>query len=205
MSTDNWILDTIKAKSDQLNADDLIAGPITVTVTKVSKGQADQPCVIAIDGGHQPFKPCKTVRRVLVACWGADSAAWVGRKMLLVRDPSVQWAGQEVGGIRVEALSHIDADKKLSLAVTRGKKAAYTIYRLGTETAPEPTLVDKWRPKLSKLSAAAKKVANTIREGWLLADAEKLQSAETMLADLGVDEAEIVGEYLRESLEEIST
>ena len=205
MSTENWILDTIKAKSDQLNADDLIAGPITVTVKQVSKGQADQPCVIAIDGGHQPFKPCKTVRRVLVACWGADSSSWVGRKMRLVRDPDVKWAGEKVGGIRVEALSHIDGEKRLSLQETKGKKAAYIVQRLGTESAPQPTLIDRWRPKLSKLSDAAKKVANVIREGWKLADVEKLQSAETMLADLGEDEAKIVGEYLKESLEEINT
>ncbi len=205
MSTDNWILDTIKAKSDQLNADDLIAGPITVTVKQVSKGQADQPCVIAIDGGHQPFKPCKTVRRVLVHCWGPDSSQWIGRKMRLVRDPEVKWAGQKVGGIRVDALSHIDGEQQLALQETKGKKALYVVAKIGNESAPAPDLVTRWRPKLSKLSDAAKKAANIVREGWKMHDAEKLQSAETMLADLGAEEAEVVGEFLREVLGEIST
>jgi hypothetical protein len=36
-------------------------------------------------------------------------------------------------------------------------------------------------------------------------DVEKLQSAETMLADFGADEAAVVGEFLREALEEISS
>lgn len=204
MNTENWILDTIKAKSDQLNADDLIAGPITVTVTKVSRGQADQPCVIAIDGGHQPFKPCKTMRRVLVACWGELSSEWVGRKLRLYRDPDVKWAGEKTGGIRIDAVSHIDADKTFTLQESKGKRGKFHIKKLGTESAPQPTLIDRWRPKLSKLSEAAKKVANVIREGWKMADIEKLQSAETMLADLAEDEAKLVGEYLKESLEEVS-
>ena len=55
------ITDTIKPKSDQLNADDLISGPITVKIVKVSKVSGDQPIVIEIEGDYQPFKPCKSM------------------------------------------------------------------------------------------------------------------------------------------------
>lgn len=61
------ISDTIIARSDQLNAADLIGGPVTVTITKVSKGDGEQPVSISYDGDKgKPFKPCKSVRRLLV-------------------------------------------------------------------------------------------------------------------------------------------
>lgn len=114
---------TIVSKSDQLNADDLIGGAIKVQVKKVTKGPADQPVIIHISGGYQPFKPSKTARRVLASQWGTETDEWLGRWMELYRDESVKWAGEEVGGIRVSGLSHIDKAATLSLATSRGKKA----------------------------------------------------------------------------------
>lgn len=119
---------TILAKSDQLNADDLIGGrELTVQITGVSKVTGDQPVVIAISGGHQPWKPCKTMRRVLVAAWGGDASQWIGRWLLLYRDDSVKWSGEAVGGIRIRAMSHIPKRVTLSLAATKGKKVTHTI------------------------------------------------------------------------------
>lgn len=114
---------TIIAKSDQLNADDLISGPITVEITGVRMMTKDQPIAVSISGGHQPWKPCKTMRRVLVHAWGADASKWVGRSLTLYRDASVKWAGDDVGGIRISAMSHIPKRIALSLAVTKGVKA----------------------------------------------------------------------------------
>ena len=64
--------DTILAKSDQLNADDIIGTGITITVTAVKRGDsAEQPVVIHYQGDNgRPYKPCKTMRRVLIAGWG---------------------------------------------------------------------------------------------------------------------------------------
>lgn len=63
-----------QAKSDQLNADDLHGGPITVTVTHVSSNEtAEQPINIFYDGDNgKPFRPCKTVRRIMVKVWGEN-------------------------------------------------------------------------------------------------------------------------------------
>ena len=62
---------TIKPKSDQLNADDLIAGPITVTVQAVNVYESpDQPVSVVIGNGCQPYKPCKSMRRLMIAVWG---------------------------------------------------------------------------------------------------------------------------------------
>jgi hypothetical protein len=123
---------TIDPKSDQLNSDDLIAGPKTITVTRVTGNQdKDQPVSIFFDGDNgKPFKPCKSMRRVLVQCWGKDGNAYAGRSMTLYRDPKVKFGGIEVGGIRISHLSHIDADIQLMLTATRGKKDAYQVKKL---------------------------------------------------------------------------
>lgn len=124
----------IVAKSDQLNADDLMGGPITVKIEAVRKGDSDQPVVIKISGGHQPWKPCKTSLRVLVAAMGPDAAQWIGQWVTLYRDEHVKWAGVEVGGIRIKALSSIDKKTTLQLTETRGKKTAHTIEPLKPPT-----------------------------------------------------------------------
>ena len=130
----------IKAKSDQLNADDLIGGPITVQVERVTRGNADQPVNVHISGGHCPFKPSKTALRVISAAWGTETDAWVGRWLELYRDASVKWAGKEVGGIRVSGMSHIDRDMTLSLSESRGKKKAERVRVLkAPEQAGAPT------------------------------------------------------------------
>ena len=120
--------DTIIPKSDQLNADDLIAGSMTITVSGVSRGNPENPLVINFQNDNgRPFKPCKTVRKLLVFAWGEDGNQWVGRGMVLYCDPSVKWAGKAVGGIRVSHLSHIPKPLEVNLTATRGKKSLYKI------------------------------------------------------------------------------
>jgi hypothetical protein len=123
---------TIEAKSDQLNSDDLISGAITIEVTSVNvTNDRDQPVSIHYKGdNNKPFKPCKTVRRVIIGAWGSDSSKYTGRHMTIYRDPTVKWAGQEVGGIRISHISHIKKPLMLSLAVTRGKKTPVTVQPL---------------------------------------------------------------------------
>ncbi|NLA37069.1 MAG: hypothetical protein GX868_15485 [Actinobacteria bacterium] len=133
------ISDTIAPKSDQLNADDLIAGTRTVTVDKVTPGTPEQPVEIhLLEFPGRPFKPSKTVRRILVAAWGPEASAYTGRRMTLYRDATVRFGGSEVGGIRVSALSHIDKRLTLALTTTRGKRAPFVIEPL-VEVAPTTT------------------------------------------------------------------
>lgn len=119
---------TIIPKSDQLNADDLIGSPRIIVVTGVSRGNAESPLVInyEYDNGR-PYKPCKTMRKLLIHAWGSDGNLWIGRAMQLYNDPKVKWAGKEVGGIRISHLSHIDKQIKVNLTATRGKKQEYLI------------------------------------------------------------------------------
>lgn len=119
---------TIAPKSDQLNADDLIAGPRTIRVTKVALRSEDQPVAIHFEGDDgKPYKPCKSMRRVLVTAWGADASVYAGRAMTLYRDDDVVFGGQKVGGIRISHLSHIDRPLTLALTVTRASRKSVTI------------------------------------------------------------------------------
>lgn len=130
---DDDISPTLAAKSDQLNADDLIGGSIVVRIEDVMRGDEDQPVVIRISGGYQPWKPSKTARRCLAACWGPHARTWIGRSVELYRDPEVMFGGVKVGGIRVKAASGIDKQVTVMLASTRGKKAAHRIDVLKAE------------------------------------------------------------------------
>jgi hypothetical protein len=145
----------IAAKSDQLNADDLMDSPRTITITKVTAqaDSADQPVSIHYEGGEgRPFKPCKTVRRIMVALWGKDASKYVGRSMTLYRDPTVSFGGMQVGGIRVSHMSHIDSDKTVALLVTRGRKAPFKVKPL--VNAPGASQAD-FSGQLAQLKALA--------------------------------------------------
>jgi hypothetical protein len=134
------LTDTIVPRSDQLNAEDLLTGPRTFTVSDVRKGSAEQPVDIhLVEFPGRPFKPSKTVRRILVSAWGPDAAAYPGRRMTLYRDPAVRFGGMDVGGIRVSHLSHIGKPLTLVLAVSKGKRAPYVVQPLKDEPATTPT------------------------------------------------------------------
>jgi len=138
--TDNPTPEQVRAsivpKSDQLNADDLLTGPVTVTITGVRRGDKEQPVIVEIEG-HRPYKPCKTMRRVLVATFSDDPKQWVGQRVRLYCDPDVKFGGVKVGGIRISHLSGLDNPRTFMLTQTRGKKAAVTIHPLAGLTADD--------------------------------------------------------------------
>ena len=123
---------TIVPKSDQLNADDLISGNITITVTDIKASDSpDQPVTINYENDNgRPYKPCKSMRRVLIQAWGANGKQWIGKSMTLFRDENVKFGGQAVGGIRISHLSDIDRDMNFMLTVTRARRAAYSVKKL---------------------------------------------------------------------------
>lgn len=134
------ITDTLVPKSDQLNAEDMLTAPRTVTVEKVTSGTAEQPVEIHLaEFPGRPFKPSKTVRRILVAAWGPEASNYTGRRMTLYRDETVRFGGSAVGGLRVSHLSHIDKPLTISLTETRGKRKPHRIDPLPNDTPPPPT------------------------------------------------------------------
>lgn len=157
--------DTIIPKSDQMNADDLIAGPRTIRISKVSRVDgAEQPIAIGFDGdGGKPFKPCKSMRRVMVHAWGADGAAYVGRSMTLYRDPAVRFGGAEVGGIRISHMTGLTKPLVMSLTETRAKRTPFRVLPLAEEAPKEPATLDTAKSTTDFLAAmeAALQAATT--------------------------------------------
>lgn len=131
MSDVSNLKDTIIPKSDQLSSEQLLSGPITITVSSVTRGAAEQPVIVSYDGdAGRPYKPCKTMRKLLLFAWGDDGREWVGKSMTLYCDPEVKFGGVKVGGIRISHMSHIESDIAVSLTATKGKKELHRIKKL---------------------------------------------------------------------------
>jgi len=109
MTNEELLAQALSPQSDTLGGDDLVTGPRTITITEVhvKKGH-ERPLIIRFEGDEgKPWKPCKTTGRTLANLWGGDFAKWAGRSVTLFRDPDVIYGGAKVGGIRVQAASHI--------------------------------------------------------------------------------------------------
>lgn len=164
----------IEARSDQWNATDFVGGPRTFTIenVKVAIGQ-DQPVSIKLAGEAKVWRCCKTTARLMVAAWGDDEAAWAGKSATLYCDPSVKWSGQEIGGIRISHMSHLDKPLKLALPLSRGKLTVFTVQPL--RDAPK-----RAQPQREAPTQAEPEAPPAMSE----ADAIAAINATTTLADL---------------------
>ncbi len=166
---------TIIAKSDQLNADDLIGKSVTIKITKVSAVAGEQPIAIHFEGDNgKPFMPCKTIRRLLVGVWGADASLYPGRSLTLYRDETVTFGGMAVGGIRVSHMSHIDKPMTMILTATKKTKKPFTVQPLVEQKKPEPVVEKTFIVKLEK----GDKVFDDIEEWkrWFVLNVQKIPS-----------------------------
>lgn len=159
------ISETLAPKSDQLDAVDLLGGPQTFTITDVTKGNAEQPVQIKLAEFPRVWRPGKSMRRVLAACWGTDASKWIGRRVTLYCDESVTFGNDVTGGTRISHLSHIDKQKKVPLLIKRGKSATFTV-----EPLPDTPAVD---PRIEKLKAE-----------WRTADPERRAAIEAEVNQL---------------------
>lgn len=129
---------TVEAKIDQLTADELLGGPRKILITNVTgNDDPSQPVSIHFEGdAGKPFKPCKTVRRVLMHIWGKDASTFVGKSLVLYRDETVKFGGLQVGGVRVSHASHIEKEAVVPVTVKQGRKAPVRVKPLMAEVAP---------------------------------------------------------------------
>ena len=178
MSEEMNLRDTIVPKSDQMNADDLIGTSRIIRVTDVRRGSKDQPVAIHYDGDDgRPFKPCKSMRRVLIYTWGENGKEWIGRSMALYCDPSVKFGGVMVGGIRISHVSHIDTVQKMQLTATRGKRAPFVIEPLKSLDYPVDLFnlrLPKWTGLIESGGMTAAQVIAKCSEAFALTDEQKL-------------------------------
>lgn len=178
------ISQTIVAKSDQLNASDLIAASITVKVLDVKVSKSDQPVAIKIDG-HQPFKPCLTVRRILAKIWGPSSKEWIGHSMTLYCDESVMWGGERAGGIRVSHVTGIDKETSVVTRASKHKTMSYVIQPLVVELPPYSDddikkNADQWKDSFNQGNTAVNLI-NSIKTKYTLT-AEQEQTIKSIAA-----------------------
>lgn len=163
------ISDTLAPNSDQLDAVDLLGGPQTFTIVRVSKGKDDQPVNIELAEFPRVWRPGKSMRRVLAACWGTDASAWAGRRVTLYCDETIRFGNDVVGGTRISHLSHIDKPKAIPLLISRGKSATFRVQPLPDAPAPDPT---------------AARIAE-LKVEWKAADAERRAAIEAEVKELG--------------------
>lgn len=161
--------ESIAPSSEQLDAVDLLGGPRVFTIEKVSRGKEDQPFNFHLAEFPRAWRPGKSMRRVLVACWGPDANQYVGRRVELYCDPDVRFGGQAVGGVRIRRMSHIDKRKLIPLLVSRGKSAMFAV-------DPLPDDVPAAEPELSPI--------DKLRAEWKTADPERRKDIEAEVAVL---------------------
>lgn len=124
------LTESIAPKSDQLDAVDLLSGPRTFTIERVTKHNAEQPFNFHLAEFPRVWRPGKSMRRVIVAAWGPSADNYVGKRVTLYCDPSVQFGGEAIGGTRISHMSGIDKALKVPLLIKRGKSAMYTVQPL---------------------------------------------------------------------------
>jgi hypothetical protein len=174
------ISDTLAPNSEQVNAEDLLAGPRTVTISQVERGSSEQPVFIHLaEFPGRTYRPSKSMRRVLVAAWGSEASAYIGRRMTIFRNPEITFGREKVGGIQISALSNIPKALTVALTVSRGKRNGFTVQPL-PDAAPAPTPADQLDKALNAIRNAPD--ATTLANIWAHVEKLGLQD-ETVLID----------------------
>jgi hypothetical protein len=159
---------SIEPRSDQINSDDLVGGPITYTIREVRKGAAEQPFDFMLVETDRAYRPSKTMRRLIVAAWGSDANVYAGRRLTLYRDPTIKFGGQAVGGIRISHMSHITGRIEEKFQTTRGKRETFTVNPL---------------PDAPPANENAARIA-ALRAEWNDADEDRREAIKAEVAEL---------------------
>ena len=162
---------TAEPRSDQWNADDFVDSPRTFTIDGIQPGKAEQKYDISLaEGEGRVWRPPLTILRLLIAAWGDEASAWIGRRVTLYRDESVRFGSDAVGGIRVSHMSNLPGGKPFSVKLTssRGRRTSVTVEPLPDAPAPDPT---------------AAKIA-ALRNEWQTADTDRRAQIEAEVAEL---------------------
>ena len=143
-------------KVDQLTADHLVGGPMIGTITGARATHAnDKDCIeLTLDSFHLPWRPCKTMIRLLASVWGPDASTWPGRTVRLFRDPTVKFGKDTLGGVRINGLSHIPASFEASVTITKGQRKPYRVERLAPTVDPLAPVAEALGVDLPRLEAA---------------------------------------------------
>ena len=187
------------AKSDQINAPDLLDKPRTIKIANVRLTGKEQATEIAIVGDEKVYRPCKSMVRVMARAWGIDGEKWIGQSATLYCDPKVRFGKDLPGGIRISHLSGLRSKLVICLQASKGVLKNYEIeplqQRAQNPAAPIPSAaaetlsIDAGQPS----GAASNEAADPAAE-YAAGAMDKISAAET------VDEIETIAEQARKKL-----
>lgn len=176
-ATREEILAAAVATSDRLNAEDLIGGPLTITIKDVHVITGDkgvQKMIIDMEGREHPWHTCKSVTRTILAMWQDEPVQWIGRQMVLYRDPDVVFKNDPLGGIRIQSASHLAEAFTLTLTEHQKKRITRTIKPLAAVDPPKPQpaaeppdpFLAHWRGEARKLCKGSLPIAKAIADAY---------------------------------------
>lgn len=164
---------SIVPKSDQVNADWFISGPQTYEIERVAGNEAnkDQPVNVFLKGVKVPYRPSKSMRRVMVAIFGADANTYAGNKITLYTDPEVSFGGMKVGGIKISHATGITQRTSILLTSSRSKRAPHVVMPLVEAQKSEPSPITTTAPvdtqsAQSSAREAASQGRNAFNKWW---------------------------------------
>ena len=170
------ISSTLVSNSTQLDNIDLQGGARDFTITGVTLNDGDQPLSITLAEYGRPWKPGLTMRRLLSEMWGAESDAWIGRRVRLYRDASVKFGKDKTGGTRISHASHIDKKVTVTLPTSKGKFGEFTVQPL-PDSAP-----DQREPTVKEIAACTD--TGALKAMWKASGKERRALIEARVAEI---------------------
>jgi hypothetical protein len=150
------ISEAAQANSNQLNAMDIMGCEPVLTVEQVrlTNESGKKTAWIHYHGCNgRPWRVSTGMVRILMAGWGNDSDHWIGKSVQVFMEPTVKYAGKEVGGIRIRAMSDINARGiNATLTISRTQRVPYPVKFLSMERPQYP--VDQFESALPVMSKA---------------------------------------------------
>lgn len=143
--TDYWA-----PTSEQMDAVDLPTPRIFTVTSATQNSDKGRPVNVHFAEFDRPWRPGKSMGRVLRQCWGPKTAAWIGHRVELFCDPEVTYGKDKVGGIRIGRLSHIDGPQRVLLLISQGRSSVYNVQPL-----TEPVARD-WKSEADDLAAVVR-------------------------------------------------
>jgi len=144
MDDHDGFAESLMAKSDQINAADLMGGPITIQIAGLKvKNSEVQKWTMRLDGNDKFYRPCLGMRRLIAEVWGGPKN-YAGGSMTLFREGDTVYGGKEVGGIRISHMTGIDAPVEITVPIRRGVMRTYVVkpLKVAAPTPPPATAPD---------------------------------------------------------------
>jgi hypothetical protein len=135
------IREFLTIKSDRLNYENFIMGAKEFKISKLAKktDQGKARLLIYFEGHEAtPYWPSLGMIKCLSSPdgWGESPfSEWIGRSMTLFGEPTVVYAGKEIGGIQISHISHIKTEYSTKITLRRGMRIDFTIEPIAVMSA----------------------------------------------------------------------